>query len=641
MNRLIQNSLTKAAFYIAILMTLFQLYTGGFRLLPALQQRIIHLTFVLVLIFIFFPLGGRIEKEGENKPVLKYGRWWPIDLTFAILAIFVGIYIYSQFIALSFRIGSPTTVDLLVGGILIFLVLEGSRRILGWSLPIISLLFLAYAFWGVHLPTLIRHSGCTIERLLNVISLSTEGILGVAVGVSASYVALFIIFGALLEQSGVGQFFINGALYLFGRMRGGPAKAAVVASTLFGMISGSQVANAASVGVFTIPLMKRFGYSAEFAAGVEAVSSTGGMFMPPVMGATAFLIAEILQAKYADVALAAFIPALLYYWAVFVMVDLRAARLGLHGMPKEDLPDFKPILKSRGHLIIPILVLIFFLFILKASAAKAAFWTVISIPLTCWLKEETRMGLSKILEGLASGARLCLVVAAACASAGIIIGVINITGIGLRISSILINIAGSNLFLLLFLTMIASLILGMGLPPIAAYMVLAVLAAPAIISLGVDPMSAHLFVFYFGIVGAITPPVALAAYTTSGIANSNLVKTCLVALRLGIVAFIIPYIFVYGPALIFKDSVGMIIEAAISATIGVFALALGLEGFWSKPFSLISRVVLIGSAILLIQVGLLTDIIGFSLVAGVCLWEIKFRKSTEIKFLSTALPMKK
>lgn len=606
--------LSRLAFVAAIGMAVFQLYTGGVRLMPGQQQRAIHLGLALVLIFALYPAR-------KNAPETRQEMWNWLNLLLMAAGLVAGGYLFTQYEAMSYRVGSPSFLDIVVGTVLILLVLEASRRMLGWSMVVVALVFLGYAFGGNHLPALIRHSGFSFERIISTISLSSEGILGIAIGVSASYVALFVIFGAFLEQSGAGQFFISLALAAFGKMRGGPAKAAVGASALFGMISGSQVANVVSTGVLTIPLMKRCGYEPEFAGAVEAASSTGGMFLPPIMGATAFLIAEVLQVKYVDVAVAAALPAVLYYFALFIMVDLRAARLGLSGVSRQELPELGQLIREKGHLAIPLLVLVLSMFAAKFSPTKAAFWSIVATPLACALRRNTRMGLKNIITALERGSRLCLVVVSSCATAGIIIGVINLSGLGMRLSGMLVNLAGGNLLLLLFLAMVASLILGMGLPPVAAYIVLAVLAAPAIINMGVDPMAAHLFIFFFGIVSAITPPVALAAYAAAGLAKSDPTRTGIVAFRLALVAFIIPFQFVYGPSLILKGGIFEIVISALSAMAGVWALAIALEGYFRRHLPVMSRLIIGIGALLLIKVGLVTDLVGYVLVALVIVRE--------------------
>ena len=439
----------------------------------------------------------------------------------------------------------------------------------------------------------------------------------------------FVMFGSLLERSGAGKLFIDLAMALVGKFRGGAAKVSIVASAFFGSISGSQVANVATTGILTIPLMKRGGYKPEYAGGVEAAASTGGMFLPPIMGAVSFLIADFLQVDYVQVVFAAFLPALLYFIAVFIMVDLRAAQFSSVQIEGLQVPDFKKNIISKGHLLLPLAVLIFLLIIIKWSPPMAAFWSIVSIPVISYMRKETRMSFKQILEALQQGARLCLVVVAATACAGIVIGVVNMTGMGLRFSGLLIELSGGQLFPLLVLTMIASIIMGMGLPPVASYIVLAVLAAPAMIKLGVIPMAAHMFIFYYGTLSAITPPVAIAAYAASGIAQSDVMKTSFNAVRLASVAFIIPFMFVYGPSLIFEGSALSVIVTALTSIIGVFAISVALEGYWKHHLHIISRCILFIAAISMMFVGALTDIIGLSLIVLSLMYESRRKSSQE------------
>jgi TRAP transporter 4TM/12TM fusion protein len=377
--------------------------------------------------------------------------------------------------------------------------------------------------------------------------------------------------------------------------------------------------------------MKRGGYNAKYAGAVESVASTGGMLLPPVMGAVAFLMADFLQVEYIQVALAALIPALLYFIAIFIMVDLRAARKGESS--QEDhykVPNLKEMIITKGHLILPLVVLVFLLIGPQMPPPEAAFWGIVSVPLVCLLRKETRMSFYDMKEAIVQGMKLSLVVAVACACAGIVIGVINMTGMGLRFSGILIELSGGHLFLLLLLTMIASIIMGMGLPPVASYIILAVLAAPAITQLGVPSMAAHMFIFYYGVLSGITPPVAIAAYAASGIAKTNPMSTSITAVRLASVAFIVPFMFVYGPALIFQGTVVTILLASVTALIGIYALAVSLEGYLKQPVLLISRCMLFLGAVLLINVGVLFDLVGFAIIVATLFYELKVRKFVSV-----------
>ena len=607
---------------LALVMAFFHLYSGGIQLLPATQQRAIHLGLAFALVFLIFPI---FQKKDEDKKEEKKGISLFIDIILAMLSLGVGVYMTVRYLELPLELSSPSTLTLIVGVLAILLTLEIARRMLGVALPIIAIVFLVYAFIGDKLPLMIQHSGYSFERIITQIGLTNQGIFGIPLGVSASYIVLFVIFGAMLERSGTGAMFMDLALSLVGGFRGGAAKVSVVASALFGSISGSQVANVVTTGVLTIPLMKRSGYKKDYAGAVEAVASTGGMILPPVMGAVAFLMADFLQISYAQVALAAAIPAILYFAAIFIMVDLRAAKEGLKATEVENKVDIKQLLKTRGHLMLPLLLLVYLLMVMQMPATNAAFWSIVSVPFVCLIRKETWMSVRQILVALQEGIRLSLMVVAACSTAGIVIGVIDMTGMGLRFSSVLLDLAGGNLLLLCILTMVASIIMGMGLPPVASYLVLAILAAPAMVDMGVPALAAHLFIFYYGTLSAITPPVALASYAAAGIAKSSPMKVSLVSCRLALVAFIVPFMFVYGPALILVGSVSTIIFAGISALIGVYAIGVSLEGYFLSHVNILNRVILFAGAILLINTAWLSTLIGFVLVATILLYEWKLK----------------
>ncbi|MCG7335806.1 TRAP transporter permease [Sporosarcina sp. ACRSM] len=607
---------------LALVMAFFHLYSGGIQLLPATQQRAIHLGLAFALVFLIYPI---FQKKDEDKKAEQKGISLFINITLAMLSLGVGSYMTVRYLELPLELSAPSTLTLTVGVLVILLTLEVARRMLGVALPIIAIVFLVYAFIGDKLPLMIQHSGYSFERIITQIGLTNQGIFGIPLGVSASYIVLFVVFGAMLERSGAGAMFMDLALALVGRFRGGPAKVSVVASALFGSISGSQVANVVTTGVLTIPLMKRGGYKKDFAGAVEAVASTGGMILPPVMGAVAFLMADFLQISYAQVALAAAIPAILYFVAIFIMVDLRAAKDGLKATEVENKVDLKQLLKTRGHLMLPLLLLVYLLMVMQMPATNAAFWSIVSVPIVCLIRKETWMSVRQILLALQEGIRLSLMVVAACSSAGIVIGVIDMTGMGLRFSSVLLDLAGGNLLLLCILTMVASIIMGMGLPPVASYLVLAILAAPAMVDMGVPALAAHLFIFYYGTLSAITPPVALASYAAAGIAQSSPMRVSLVSCRLALVAFIVPFMFVYGPALILVGSISTIIFAAVTALIGVYAIGISLEGYFLSRVNIVNRIILFAGAILLINTAWLSSLIGFVLVAAILLYEWKLK----------------
>ncbi len=594
---------------IAILMSFYHLYAASFGAPEAMMHRSIHLLFTLLLIF----LVGMASKPTQDK------RKWFLDgiFLFLTLASLGHIFLNYEYVVTRYSyVQSLTQSDFIMGIILTLILLEASRRVIGWALPVTAICFLLYGIFGQNFPGLMRHTGFTLETIVDQLYLTTEGIFGIPLGVSATYVILFVIFGAFLEESGTGQFFMDFANSVVGGAKGGPGKISCISSALFGTISGSAVANVMVDGWLTIPLMKRTGFKKDFAAAVEATASTGGQIMPPVMGAAAFVIAEYTGIPYIKICLHAAIPALLYYFALFMAIHFEAGRTGLRGIPKEERPPFHSVMLARGHLLFPLVVIVYFMMV-GYTPMYACIYATLSVVLIALLRKETRMGITKILKALEFGAKNMLPVAAACACAGIIIGVINLTGLGLKFTSLILFIAGNSLAPALIFTMLAGIILGMGLPTTAAYIVQAALLIPALIKLGVPTIAAHLFVFYFAIISAITPPVAMAVYAAAGISGSNLWRTGLQAVRIGATGFIIPYMFVYGPSLLMIGSTWTILTALLSACLGVIALSAGLMGWLFKGTSLIERGMLIVGAILLINPGLLTDGIGLALFMAV------------------------
>jgi TRAP transporter 4TM/12TM fusion protein len=609
---------------LGVVWSIFQLWTGGIETMVAMRQRAIHLMFTEILIFLLFPMR---KSWVNNRPALVS------DLILAGLSTVAGIYIFTQYEVLTFRIGITTLPDLILGAIAIVLLLEATRRVIGPIMSAIAVVFLLYAYFGQYAPDLFAHRGYPIARIVSQMYLTTEGIYGLVLGVSATFIYLFVLFGGFLKASGGGQLFIDIAYGLFGRVRGGPAKVAVVASCLFGTVSGSAAANVVGTGTFTIPLMKSIGYRPHFAGAVEAVASSGGQLMPPIMGAAAFIMSEILQISYARICLHALLPALLYYFCAFIMVDLEAAKTGLKGVPSELLPKVGRIVRERGLLLLPIPVLIYVLAVMQATPMKAAFWAIITTfgllafqTILNVLRELggrlslSQAGISLLRQtttAMHEGAAGTLIVASACATAGIVIGVTNLTGLGLKLSGILIDLSHGYLLALLVLTMIASIILGMGLPTTACYILLAVLAAPALIKMGVVPIAAHLFVFYFGIISAITPPVAGAAYAAAPIANVGPMQIGFTACRLGIAAFILPYMWVYGPSLLLIGEPFQVVLGVSTSVIGIAACACAVQGFILGPVKPLGRVLLMVAALLLIKPGWVTDAIGLALLLPV------------------------
>ena len=603
--------------FLGAIMSLYHLYAlSGITVVTSVKLYAVHLGFSLLLIFLVYPLTSTSRKIKTQFPLS--------DLVLGIIGATTCIYIilfYQEFI---FRIDNdPTLPDLIAGGICILLVLEVTRRTMGLSMPIVAVVFLIYAFVGLYMPPIIRHRGYDLERVISHL-FSEQGIFNIPLGISVRYVFLFILFGSFLESSGGGKFLIDLATAMFGGTRGGPAKAETVSSAFFGTISGSAVANVIGTGTFTIPMMKSVGYKSHFAAAVECVSSTGGQIMPPVMGAGAFILAELVGISYLDVCKAAAIPALLYFFSIFVMIDLEAAKTGLKGLSRAELPKLGPLLKTEFLFLVPIFTLLFFLIGLRTTATMAGFWATVGTFVITFFRRTTRMNWTQLLDTLADGAIKATQVAAVCACAGIIIGITALTGVGLKVSAILIALGGVSILLSLFLAMIISLILGMGLPTTAAYIICAAIVAPSLIKLGLPPLPAHLFIFYFSCVSAITPPVAVAAYVAAGIARANPVRVGFTACRLGLAAFIVPYMFVYGPALLLKGEPSSVLWATLTATIGVIALAAGAERwFLGKATSWFQTGLLLTAALLLIKPGLTTDLVGFGflgIVFGLWVW---------------------
>jgi TRAP transporter 4TM/12TM fusion protein len=595
---------------VAVAMSLFHLYTSGFRLYPAMQQRTSHLVFSLVLVFLIFPF--RKPPEAKQRPAFFY-----LDILLVVLSFAIGAYVMLDYEGISSRAGGPNLVDSIVSFIAIVLVIEATRRIMGWAMCIIIFVGLAYVLFGTYLPPVLAHSGYTFPRIVSHMFLSTDGILGVALNVSATVIIVFLIFGSFLERSGATSSLTDIGFGLFGRFKGGAAKAAVLGSCLFGMMTGSQTANVAAVGTFTIPLMVRSGYKPMMAGAIEALASTGGMLVPPVMGAAAFIIPELVGGTYVDVMRAALIPGLLYYMAVFVFIQVQASKLGLAKIPRSDLPRVGTLFKENAHLFVPILVILYLLLVERTSTKKAGFWAVIAILVITMFRKKTRMTPSKIVAALAGGAKNALIVAIACASAGLIEGVLSLTGMGLRFSEALIYLAGGNMLVLLALTMIASLIIGLPLPPVTAYLILAILAAPALIKAGVDPYATHLFIFFFGVLGNITPPSAPCSFAAAGIAKTDPLKTTNLAFLISAPTFIIPYLVVYSPELMLKGSLIYTGYRVITAFFAIGGISMSFLGYSAGNLGLVARLILLMSSLLLIPHSIIVNILGYAIFLAI------------------------
>jgi len=579
---------------------LVYIYTAWWGLLPPLKQRAIILLVCMVFTFLYNPMRKRT----------LWGWTFYVDCGLALLSTSILIYIMLNETTIAYQMTIAHPLALAVGIAFLLLILEATRRVAGWILVILPFSLLIYALLGKYLPGVLHHAGIDWDFLITIAAYSTEGgVFSLPLHVASTVIIIFLIFSAFLRFSGAQFFFIDLPHALFGWMRGGPAKMAVVASGLLGTLTGSVVANVVGTGAFTIPLMKRTGYRPAMAGAIEAMASTGGQFMPPVMGAAAFIMAEFLNTSYWSICVAAAIPALLYYVSLFSVVDLEAAKTQLKGIPLSELPSIRKTLASGWFLLIPVIALIF-LMAGRWSPMKACFVALVLTVIVSQASRGSRMGPRKIFDALAQSVKDAVLVTVVCAAAGIMICIINMTGLGVRMSALLIEISGGYLLILLILTMITSIILGMGLTTSACYIFLALLTAPALIEMGVVPMAAHLFILYFGCLSAITPPVCIGSYAAAALAGSKPMETGFLAWRLALVAFILPFFFVYQPALISKGSIGTIALAFTTAIIGVISFTVMLQGYLLKTTSKPERVLFGIGGLFLIYPGLLTDTIG-------------------------------
>ncbi|MBR2281998.1 MAG: TRAP transporter fused permease subunit [Spirochaetales bacterium] len=578
----------------------------GVKAMSTMTLRTWHWMFMVVLVFIAFPA----KKGGE---VL---RWY--DWILLIIGVLTAAYIIWQWPSrgqlLAANDPNLKLMDKIVGVLTILIVLEATRRTTGIAMAITATVALVYLFWlGPYMPGILLHKGYSFDRVMPYMMFTTEGLFGISLGTCASFIVLFVLFGAFLQATGGGQFFIDAAYSLTGKFRGGPAKTAVVSSALMGCISGSPIANVVTTGTFTIPLMKNAGYEPETACSIEAVASTGGMLMPPMMGAAAFIMAEYLNMQYGQICVAAIVPALMYYAVLFIIVDKEAAKKGILGLPKESLPKLKDALLSRGHLLVPLLVLIICLFN-NFSPQKTVFWSTIILVAISFLRKQTRLTPMAFLDAFRKGLTGVVSVATACAAAGLVVMAISMTGLGVRFTSSIVTISGGNPFIALIFTMLASLILGMGLPAAAVYIVVACVAAPALINMGFSPLASHMFVFYFGIISTITPPVALTAYAAAGLSSgASAIRVGFKAFLYAIIAFILPYIWMYEPSFLLDASVAQIIPNLVIAAVSLFFIASGTVGYLFNKITPVGRVFCYILAALMLVPFLTVNYIGLGL----------------------------
>ncbi|MBT9372261.1 TRAP transporter permease [Rhizobium sp. CSW-27] len=631
-----------------VILSLFHYYTAGFGLLSETLHRGIHLSFVLGLIFLVFPFSRRGYTEPTDSTLLRPLGISLIDWVFALGAVVAVMHVpLIPLDDLAFRVGNPTLLDVVLGGFLVLVLLEATRRSVGWPLPVIAILFMLYAIYGPSMPGILVHPGATFSQLINHLYLTSQGIYGIALGVVATYVFHFVLFGVFATRIGLGQLFLDCAAWVAGRYAGGPAKVSIFGSALFGMISGSSVANTVTVGSLTIPAMVRLGYKRTFAAAVESASSTGGQITPPIMGAAAFLMIEFLNLPYTTIILAAVVPAFMHFFGVLIQVHFEAKRNGLRGMTKEELPDLKAAFRRDWPTVIPLVVLIAVL-MSGYTPYLAAFWGITLCVAVGLLNPRRRMSFGEVFDGLRDGAKYALAVGAAAATVGIIVGVVTLTGVGFKISYIVTSTAAQiatwvgtllpaglfapqtlTLLFTLIMTGVVCILMGCGIPTTANYIIMATIAAPTLGMLGVEPIVAHFFVFYYGVLADITPPVALAAYAAAGMAGADPFKTGNTAFRLGLGKVLVPFVFVFSPSLLLVTAnftwTNFFI-AFIGCVLGITFLGAALSGYLLTRTKAWERLLMILSAVLLVVPELTSSLAGLALMVPVLLRQFSARR---------------
>ncbi len=600
--RELKGAFASAVFVIGLVMSLFHIYVLTIRAIDPWYFRTLHVVLGGVLLFALVPAWAG---AGREKP-----HW--MDYLLILMLVVPAAYIFIDFDEWIYRVGVvPTNWDFFFSFLFVVAVWEMARRATGWPLAILSAMFILYSYFGNHMPGLFYHKGYSWPRIMTYL-FSLDGILSLPILASAHYIFLFVLFGAFVEASGAGKFFVDFARCAAGRARGGPAKVSIISSAMIGTASGSSVANVVVDGVFNIPLMKASGFRPAVAGAVEAMNSTGGQIVPPVMGAGAFLMAEILGVPYPKVALAAIIPALMYYASAYWMIDLYSGAAGLRGLTREELPVFRKIMAQKGYLLVPIVVLLVCLMVLMYSPYRAALYGILSLIVVSWVRRITRMGFRAVVTTLANGAKGSMEIIATCAAAGIIVGVLSQTGLGQKFAMIIFNYSGGNLLLALVFTMIIAIVLGMGMPTTAAYAISASVLAPALVrEFHVPPMAAHLFIFYFACLSALTPPVALASFAAAAIASARPWEVGWIAMKFALAGFLVPFMFVYGPAMVLQGSSVEIAMVIVTGLFGTLALAASVQGWLLKEAKWFERVVLLVAALCLIKPGWITDLIGF------------------------------
>lgn len=618
-----KRNLSKFYFFIqffAIVFACFHLYTALFGVFQNMIQRSLHVGGGVVLFMLL-----SIEKKRNKNPQEKNIASIILDISMALFAIFAVSYLVESFDRITHPMFEITKIDIVIGLIFTVIILEMTRRLIGWAIPILAIFFLIYAFYGNYFPGIWRHNGIGIEYITEILFFSDRGLWGLVTGISSTIIAIFMIFGAVLFATGGGKAFMDISCWATGSSFGGAAKLAAVASGLFGMISGSAAANVATTGSFTIPLMKRLGYKAEFAGGVESSASSGGQIMPPIMGAAAFIMAETLGVSYSKLALAAIIPSVLFYFGVMASIHFEAKRMNYRGIPREEIPHIKEILyyKNFAPIFVPIFVLIYYFFAgytpttcaLRALGASVVLYIVSDLRN---LKERFLV----LLQGLADASKEMLGILSLIACAQIILSMIGLTGVGIKFTNIIVSLGQNSIILSGICAMVGTMLLGMGLPTVAAYLVASAVMAPALVKVGVAPIAAHFFIFYYSIFAGITPPVCGTVYIGAAIAGANWLKTAWVAMRLSIGAYLVPFMFLFSPALLLVGSGKEIFISAVTSTLGIFSLSLGGMGYFLKNLTIIERLLLSIGGILLVKPGIFTDSIGIGMMIFVLLFQL-------------------
>jgi len=582
-------SITRTAWIVAgvvtvvgVALSVFQLYTAGLEAMTALRQRGVHISLILVLVFLIKPFNQRVSKE-------RFNLYWVFDIFLILVVIAVGSYIFFGLEGIYRRQGDWSQMDFIVGVIWVFLILEATRRVIGYMLMFIGIAFLLYGYFGRYMPEVVIHKGYSMERIATTLSLTTEGIFGLPLGVAATFVFIFILFGAFLDKTGAGNFFINMAYSLTGRFAGGPAKTSVIASGFMGSVSGSAIANVVSTGSFTIPMMKRLGYKSHVSGGIEAAASTGGQLMPPIMGAGAFLMAEFTNTPYLDIIKVALIPAVLYFMTTMLFVHIAAHKEGIWGLRRDQLPSLMQTIKDGMHFLVPLAILITAL-LQNYSPMMAGFVAVVSVFAFSFIRKASRLSLKGLVKTLELGARNAIMVSTACAVAGIIVGIVNLTGMGLRFSSMVVSLSHGIPLLALALIALASLVLGMGLPVTASYIVVVILAGPALTEMGMHLIAAHMIVFWYSQDANVTPPVSLASFAAAGVANASPMKTAFSSWKLSKGLYIIPVVMAYHPALLLYGTVWDSVVRIFLTGLAVISLVVCLERFFTHWISWVETV---------------------------------------------------